>query len=130
VCLDDKCLQLSINQDTFVATGDVFVRNSQSVINCDKVASAEDWLQAIEDAYGVHNVPKQLQVSIPMEGQCVAGACPTEKDWCMTYPECSESHYKEPEGSVESGAIAGFTVAGIVVLMAVMYGRHVWRIKQ
>jgi hypothetical protein len=45
-------------------------------------------------------------------------------------PECSESPYKEPEGSVKSGAIAGFTAMGIVVLMAFLYGLHVWRSNQ
>ena len=98
--------------------------------NCDKIGSAADWEQEIKDAYVDYDVPIALQVPIPMEGQCLTGACPTEEDWCVTDPECSESPYKEPEGSVKSSAIAGFTVAGIVVLMAFLYGLHVWRTKQ
>jgi hypothetical protein len=42
----------------------------------------------------------------------------------------SESPYKEPDASVESGAIAGFTVAGIVLLIAALYALHAWRSQQ
>jgi hypothetical protein len=37
--------------DTFIMAGDVTVRLSQSAWNCGKMGSAEEWLQAIEDAY-------------------------------------------------------------------------------
>jgi hypothetical protein len=60
-----------------------------------------------------------------MEGECHSAGCPTEEDWCKTDPECSESPYHEPDASVKSGAIAGFTVAGIVLLIAALYSLHV-----
>jgi Ca2+-binding EF-hand superfamily protein len=40
------------------------------------------------------------------------------------------SPYKEVDGSAESGAFAGFTVSGIVVLIAILYGLHIWRTNQ
>jgi hypothetical protein len=129
VCLDAECSQLSSNQDFFLNTGEVSVRVSSSVTTCDKLESGEAWLQAIQDAYDTYNVPEDRQVPVPMEGECFTGACPNEEDWCRTDPECSESPYKEPGGSVESGAIAGFTVLGIVLLIAALYGLHVMRAK-
>jgi hypothetical protein len=130
VCLDDDCKQLSINQDAFQIKGDSSTRYSQSVISCDKMGSAEEWELAILTAYSTHNVPEADETPIPMEGECFSGACPAEKDWCKTDPECSESPYTEPEGSVKSGAIAGFTVAGIALLIAVLHGLHVLRATQ
>jgi hypothetical protein len=65
-----------------------------------------------------------------MEGECFTGGCPTEEDWCKTDPECSESPYQEPDASVESGAIAGFTVAGIMLLIVALYALHTMRAKQ
>jgi hypothetical protein len=128
--LDNECTQLAINQDSFIMPGDMTVRFSQSVISCDKMDSAEEWEQGILAAYVTYNVPEADQVLIPMEAECLTSACPTEEDWCKTDPECSESPYKEPEGSVESGAIAGFTVAGILLLITALYGLHAVRAKQ
>jgi hypothetical protein len=131
VCLDDNCIQSSGNQDTFlVLSEDVSIRFSQSVWNCDKMGSAEEWEGAIQDAYLTYNVSEVNQVPIPMQGECITGACPTENDWCKTDPECSESPYKEPDGSVKSGAIAGFTVAGIVLLMVALFVLHAWLAHQ
>jgi hypothetical protein len=130
VCLDDECDQLAGNEDTFVTVNGVSVRFSQSVLTCNKLSSGEEWVEAIEDAYTTYNVPEADQVTVPMTGQCLTGACPTEEDWCKTDPECSVSPYQEPDASVESGAIAGFTIAGIVLLIALLYGLHVWRTKQ
>jgi hypothetical protein len=130
VCLDDTCAQLSANEDIFDDTNNETILVFKSVWNCDKIDSEDDWLKAIEDAYVEHNVPKALQVSIPMVGECFTNVCPSEEQWCVTDPECSSSPYKEPDASVESGAIAGFTVAGIVVLIAALYALHVWRTDQ
>jgi hypothetical protein len=130
VCLDESCSQLSINEDTFFDTGNGTIRYSQSVWNCDKIDSGEAWTQAIEEAYDTYKVPEDMQVTVPMVGKCFTGACPSEEQWCVTDPDCSRSPYQEPDASVEGGAIAGFTIAGIVLLIAVLYGLHVWRTKQ
>jgi hypothetical protein len=131
VCLDDNCMQSSGNQDTFLAVDDdLSIRFSQAVWTCDRIGSAEEWEEAIQAAYITYNVSEEYQVPIPMQGQCLTGACPSENDWCKTDPECSESPYKEPDASVESGAIAGFIVAGIVLLIAALYALHAWRSQQ
>jgi hypothetical protein len=121
VCLDDKCSQAATNQVSFIMAGDVSKRLTQTVWSCDKIGSAADWEQAIKDTYVDYDVPIALQVDISMKGQCLTGACPSEEHWRVTDPEYSVSPYKEPDGSVESGAIAGVTVAGIVVLIAALY---------
>jgi hypothetical protein len=130
VCLDDACNQNSVNQDTFLSTGDRSIRFSQTVASCDRIDSADEWVQAVEEAYATYLVPEAIQVAVPMAGDCLTSACPTEADWCETDPECSESPYKEPDASVESGVIAGFTVAGIVLLIGMLYYCHVMRVKQ
>jgi hypothetical protein len=130
VCLDDECNQLAGNEDSYVFLDGKAMRLTQTVINCNRINSAEEWLQAIQDAYVTYNIPEDKQVTVPMEGQCLTAACPTEEDWCKKDPECSVSPYQEPDASVKSGAIAGFTIAGIVLLIALLYGLHVWRTKQ
>jgi hypothetical protein len=65
-----------------------------------------------------------------MDGECLTRGCPTEEDWCKTDPKCSESPYQDPDASVESGAIAGFTVAGIILLTVALYALHAMRSKQ
>jgi hypothetical protein len=130
VCLDDECRQLSGNQDTFADLGGAYIHSSQAVRKCDKINSAEEWIQAVQDAYVAYNVAEAIRVPLPMEGECLSGGCPTEEDWCKTDPECSESPYQEPDASVKSGAIAGFTVAGIVLLIAALYTLHVVKSRQ
>jgi hypothetical protein len=131
VCLDDNCMQTSGNHNTFLAVSDErSVPFSQGVWTCDKMGSAGEWVEAIQTAYITYNVAGENQVPVPMQGQCLTGACPSEIDWCKTDPECSESPYQEPDGSVKSGAIAGFTVAGIVLLMAALYALHAWTAQQ
>jgi Ca2+-binding EF-hand superfamily protein len=130
VCLDDECRQLSANQDTFVDLGAAYFHLTQGVRKCDKIDSAEEWIQAVQEAYVAYNVPEARRNTLPMEGECLTRACPTEEDWCKTDPECSESTYQEPDASVKSGAIAGFTVAGIVLLIAGLYALHVIKSRQ
>jgi hypothetical protein len=69
VCLDAECKQLSSNQDYFLIMGNVSVRLSQSVWNCNKLDSGDEWLQSIQDAYDTYNVPEDRQVPIPVEGE-------------------------------------------------------------
>jgi hypothetical protein len=73
---------------------------------------------------------KLVEFLFPWRKECRSQCCPTEEDWCRTDPECSESSYQEPDTSVNSGAIAGFTVAGIVLLIAaLLYSLHVMKVK-
>jgi hypothetical protein len=50
VCLDDECRQLSGNQDAFVDLGSTSLHFTQAVRKCDKIDSAEEWIQAVEEA--------------------------------------------------------------------------------
>jgi Ca2+-binding EF-hand superfamily protein len=122
---------MSGNQDTFANIGDTYFHYAQAVRACEKIDSAEGFIQAVQDAYAAYNVPEARRIPLPLEGEaCLSGGCPTEEDWCKTDPECSESPYQEPDASVKSGAIAGFTVAGIVLLIAGLYALHVIKSRQ
>jgi len=83
-----------------------------------------EWIEGINADYDTYNIPESDRVPIPMVGQCLIGVCPSEADWCKQDPKCSESPYQEPSASLKPGAVAGFTVAGIVLLVAILVGLH------
>jgi hypothetical protein len=68
VCLDDECRQLSGNQDVFADIGGTSVSLTQAVRNCNKIDSAEEWMQAVQDAYVAYNVPEASWVPLPTVG--------------------------------------------------------------
>jgi hypothetical protein len=85
VCLDDECRQWSGNHDAFVDFGATYVHDvSQTVRKCDKIDSAVEWIEAIQEAYDTYNVPEARRNVLPMEGGCLTRACPTEEDLCAT----------------------------------------------
>jgi hypothetical protein len=129
VCLDDEWRELSGNQDSFINIDGTSIRATQAVLNRNKIDSPQEWIQDVQDVYVAYSVPEASRIPVPMEGECFTGGCPTEKDWCTLDPECSDSPFQEPDASVESGAIAGFTVASIVLLIAALYALHVMRTK-
>jgi len=130
VCLDDECNTSSGYQDIYVVVDSIASRFTRSRLSCEKLGSAEEWLEAIQEKYVEFSVPEAAQVVFPMEKACLTRACPTEKDWCEFDPECTVSPYREPSASVKGWAITCFTVVGILLLVAFLYVLHVWQVKQ
>ena len=129
-CYNNQCDQFGANQDSFlVYETAIGRRGSQSIMNCTRIATADEWLTAIETAYETYKVPDAYRVALPME-ECFTGACPTEQEWCQKDPQCSTSPYQEPPASVKPGAIAGFTIAGLIVLIIAMYLLHRWSLSR
>lgn len=65
-----------------------------------------------------------------MERACLGAKCPNETEWCEHDPECSESPYKEPNARLKAGVVAGFCIAGAVVILAIVTLMFVRRLKQ
>jgi len=96
-----------------------------------KISKAQ-FSSGIEDMWESYNVQEKNRGALPM-GECLGTSCPTEEEWCVTDPNCSKSPYQEPEGVARAEVIAGFTVAGavilIVILIAVLYKLHLRAVK-
>lgn len=89
--------------------------------------NASEWVDAIAQAYVANNI-----TASPPDptSECLTGACPTERDWCFHDPNCSESPYQEPRASVKPGVIAGFTVAGVLLQLGIVYMVHRWLVAR
>jgi len=91
-------------------------------------------LQAYVDA-NVKDIPDWATAGGPVPS-CLAeswnASCPSNSDWCGmgNDPSCSESPFQEPPVSIKTGAIAGFVIAGFVVLCAVLFAVHRILIKK
>jgi len=92
-----------------------------------KISKAQ-FSSGIEDMWKTNKVQEGNRGSLPM-GDCLGGGCPTEEEWCVTDPNCSESPYQEPEGGARAEVVAGFTVAGAILLIAVLYMLHLRVVK-
>lgn len=125
VCLDENCDQYHESSNSFemLPNGTVFREAAYETLYT-RVASAQEWRDGIVAAYDENEIDESERVS-PNEDLCSKeGFCPTEEEWCESDPNCSISPYKEPAAHVKPGAIAGFAVAGIVLLVLVLYGVH------
>lgn len=90
--------------------------------------SKAQFFSGIEDLWRSNDVQVENRGALPM-GECLGGGCPTEEEWCVTDPNCSKSPYQEPEGVARAEVIAGFTVGGAVLLIAVLYMLHLRVVK-
>lgn len=86
----------------------------------------EEWVEAVNKAYVNYSIPEGEQGTVPFTNtmSCFSGGCPTEEDFCDQDPDCSVSIYQEPDASVNGGAIAGFAILCIAVLLVLLYGVH------
>lgn len=89
----------------------------------------EQFNSGIEEAWRINQVQTEDRGALPM-GECLGeGGCITEEDWCLKDPSCSVSPYQEPEASTKGGVIAGFTIAGAVLVIAALYVLHLHTVK-
>ena len=84
--------------------------------------TADEYIAKINDVQDNNLV--DTRVTLPMRGCWNSENCPTEEKWHEQDPNFAESPYQEPPATVKGGAIAGFTVAGIFLLVAVLYDMH------
>jgi hypothetical protein len=94
-----------------------------------RVTEAE-WIAAANNIYNELNIPDGDRIPVPFIRECLGTICPTELDWCTQDPECSPSPYSEPDAQVKPGAVAGFIIAGIVILTAGLYLIHLYLAAQ
>jgi hypothetical protein len=83
----------------------------------------EEWKEGLAQAYEDVNVPDGHRLDLTT----LAESYPSEEEWCggiTNDPACTESPFQEPEAKVNAGAIAGFTILGIFILVYVMYVFH------
>jgi hypothetical protein len=121
--LDPKALECRILSDQFESlNGSLILSKTYSAFNTR--VSEEEWVAAINNAYNQSAIPQDIQQPVPILGNCFNETCPTEEDWCSQDPECSTSPYQEPSASMTPGALAGFIIAGIIVLLALFYFIH------
>jgi hypothetical protein len=149
--------EVSLSQDLFSSAILVFLRNFTEYSATNNVFSFTDltgnplrgvnlnyvikvteqeWLDQLEQAYVDYNVLAADQVQggqLPMQTECVsanAEGCPTEEEWCEQDPECSESPYKEPDGTIKAGPIIGFVIWGAVMAFMIFYLWHRYKLDQ
>mmetsp|Transcript_10713 Transcript_10713/g.24045 ORF Transcript_10713/g.24045 Transcript_10713/m.24045 type:complete len:291 (+) Transcript_10713:605-1477(+) len=126
-CLDDSCDELSVfiqileDSEYYLTVSGIQTRITEA-----------EFISGMNQAYEDYNVLETIQVPIPMESDCFSNdECPSDESWCESGdPSCSSSPYQEPDGKVRPAVIAGFTVAGFVVLVAVLYIIHAYLIKK
>lgn len=104
----------------------------------EKVPDEKEWLAKLEKTWEDYNIlPEQRASSgaLPMSTDCLAGntkdgKCPSEEDWCTVDPNCSVSPYQEPEADLDGGAIGGIIAACAVVIFALGFGYHKWKMAK
>jgi hypothetical protein len=93
-----------------------------------------EWIATMEEAYKEYNVTEADRLpALLNESTLLPEAFPTEWEWCGGVgqdPSCTVSQTQEPESSVNAGAIAGFTILGVAILVLALYLWHVHRMKQ
>ena len=93
----------------------------------------EEWLDELSKAYVDSNVLEDERLTIPLEGPCLrTWDCPIdESTWCdagdPNVEACPDnfSPYQEPDVPMKPGAVAAFTILGLVVAAAIGY--FTWR---
>lgn len=100
----------------------------------------EEWLEELGKAYANSNVLEDEHLNIPLEGPCLrTWDCPINPStWCEAGDPNVEvcpgnlSPYVEPDVPMKPGAVAGFTILGLVVGAVLVYfgWRHAMRKKK
>lgn len=121
ICIDGDCNQWTVLNDAYGPgdAGELSLSFSTRTF-ATRINSEDEFVAEIMAAYQAYNVTPEQQVAAPMEGPCSFETCPNETDWCTIDPNCSQSPYQEPEGSVKAGPIVGFVVAFFVIVIGLL----------
>lgn len=120
VCLDNECNQWTTLLEVYDKFENVTTLSASSRLVATRIESKEEFVAEIWAAYDRLNVVKSQQIQAPMVDTCLTGFCPNETDFCTLDPNCSDSPYQEPRGSVKAGPIVGFVVAFFLLLFGVL----------
>eukprot|EP00581_Thalassiosira_minuscula_P030485 CAMPEP_0183762978 /NCGR_PEP_ID=MMETSP0739-20130205/9396_1 /TAXON_ID=385413 /ORGANISM="Thalassiosira miniscula, Strain CCMP1093" /LENGTH=540 /DNA_ID=CAMNT_0026001317 /DNA_START=32 /DNA_END=1654 /DNA_ORIENTATION=+ len=105
----------------------VETRTSQYIC---KRAPQVNFEAALAKAYDDANVTPATRDATNFVAKGCVSDCPSEEEICETDPSCSVSPYQEPPGSLKGGAVAGITVACVIVVAAAMAAFFQYRMKQ
>jgi len=93
-----------------------------------KLPNATVFTDMILADYDEYNVSPTGRYSVPMTTHCLKYPdCPTVDALCEADPQCgpsTKSIYQEPNGNVKAGVIAGFLIAGFVLMGAAGFFWH------
>jgi hypothetical protein len=90
-----------------------------------RLPDADTFVQMILDDYDKYNISESGRYDAPMTNDCISFPnCPTDELWCEIDPTCSESPFQEPDSTTNPGVIAGFLIAGFVIIFAATYMWH------
>jgi hypothetical protein len=123
-------------QQTFLLTDPTGNPLSAVFLNYVEKVTEPEWLERLEQAYVDFAVLPVDQVEggqLPTQIECLSAGvegCPTEDDWCKQDPECSESPFQEPSGTVKAGPIVGFVLAGAIFVFFGLYLWYRYKLKQ
>ena len=133
VVLDSSNTKLSSISDFYVDFGNQLQLVAFFRAEYTRLQDKRAFTLSLEEAYKDSTVLAADRVQdgqLPMTTECLAETCPSEESWCTIDPSCSTSRYQEPPGSMRGGALAGFVVGAVVVLLGSLYLVHRQRVKQ
>ena len=129
ICLDDQCNLLHETVNGFIRSNGTIIRNFASEILYSRVNSAEEWRSMILEEYDRLAIPPSARIT-PVDDPCSLSICPSEEEWCEFDPNCSESPYQEPRGSLRPEVIAVIDVLAAVLLILGFFLLHRWLVKR
>jgi len=128
VCLDNKCDRFQENFDSYTEINGTVERVFATEALYTRIATGEEWIDAILNEYELLGVDPSERID-PTVDVCSIGLCPTEVQWCQTDPNCSVSPFQEPPATVKGSVIGGFTVAGAILLVAILLAVHLYLVN-
>jgi len=84
--------------------------------------SESTWIQLVQQNLENFNVPHTQRMALPMNQMCLLDQsnCPTEADWCLLDPVCSELPFQRP-GAFFNGTDIFVALSVVLVLFAVLF---------
>lgn len=133
VILDSSNAKLSSVSDFYVDLGHQMQLVAFFRAEYTRLEDKRAFTLSLEKAYKesvVRAADRVQNGQLPMTTACLAETCPSEENWCTIDPSCSTSRYQEPPGSMQGGAIAGFVIGVLVLLLGSLFLLHRVRVKQ
>lgn len=131
-CLDDNCDQITRSTENYFKVENMTIFGGSTRLTMTRVPTEDEWVNELKEVYEANGI--LTPITVPFTHECLGsqnsdglwGRCPTEEEWCTIDPECATPLYVEPNGTVDAGVIAGFTVAGFVIIIGLLY---VWHLR-